>query len=273
MDFSLYIRFFESYPVCFVVCFALLGLAVGSFLNVVIYRLPIMLERDENDSERFDLAKPDSACPRCGHQIAWYENIPVLSYLALKAKCRGCALPISIRYPLIELLTGCLWAWVAIKFGFSLEALIAVFLASILVSLFFIDLDTMYLPDVLTLPLLWVGLLVSTEFVFISTQSAVWGAAIGYATPLLISKLMKSRCGDNAIGGGDLKLLAALGAFLGAASVMNVLLLASIIFVVVECVKMRMGRADKIAAFGPAIVVAGWLEFMLGASVYRLGLF
>ncbi len=273
MDFSLYLRFFESYPVCFVVAFALLGLAVGSFLNVVIYRLPIMLERDDSDGQRFDLAKPDSACPRCGHKIAWYENIPVLSYVALQGKCSGCALPISIRYPLIELLTGCLWTWVAIKFGFSVEALIVAFMASVLVSLFFIDLDTMYLPDALTLPLLWVGLLASTEFIFISARSAIWGAAIGYTLPLLISKMMKWRCGDNAIGGGDLKLLAALGAFLGVTSVLNVLFFASVAFVVVELAKICAGRGDKIAAFGPAIAVAGWLEFMLGSSPYWWGMF
>ena len=273
MEWISYLRFFEQYPAAFIGVFTVFGLMTGSFLNVVIYRLPIMIERAEDETERFDLAKPDSACPKCGHAISWYENIPVLSYLFLKGKCRGCASPISMRYPLIELFTGCMWAWVAVQFGVTIDALIAAFAASILISLFFIDWDTLYLPDVLTLPLLWVGLMASTDFIFISPKSAIWGAVVGYTLPLLISWLMRWRCGDNAIGGGDLKLLAALGAFLGVMGVLNVILFASVLFVVFEVVKKLFGKAESVGAFGPAIVVAGWLEFMLGSSIYRLGLF
>ena len=193
--------FFANYPAAFPWMAGLFGLAIGSFLNVVVHRLPVMLERrwqsqcrellnpnqpPTDASKRFDLIMPRSRCPHCGHAITALENIPVLSFLWLRGKCSACRKPISWRYPLVELLTGCLSVLVAWRFGFSLAALASLALTWSLIALSFIDVDRQLLPDDLTLPLLWAGLLFNIFAVFVPLSSAVIGAAAGYVSLWLV---------------------------------------------------------------------------------------
>ena len=218
-----------------------LGLLVGSFLNVVIYRLPQMLERqwaaecaelsgkEPEQAEPFNLVRPRSRCRQCGHAIRWYENIPVASYLALRGKCRACAKPISWRYPSIELANALLSLAVAAHFGATIATGGALLLTWSLVALTAIDYDTQLLPDDITLPLLWLGLLFNTQDVYVGLYAAVIGAVAGYVSLWLVFHLFKIITGREGMGGGDVKLLAMVGAFLGWQGVLLTLLLASLV--------------------------------------------
>ena len=257
---------------------AIISLMVGSFLNVVIYRLPIMMERDWQreyqsyfnpdepapETERFDLIKPDSTCPKCGHRIRAWENIPVLSYLFLGGKCSQCQTGISFRYPAVELLTGILSLWAALHYGPSSQALIVIVLTWLLVAMTFIDLDKMLLPDQLTLPALWFGLLLSLDHVFVSPQDAILGAAFGYLILWSIYWLFKLLTGKEGMGYGDFKLLAALGAFTGWQGLLIIVLLSSFvgaIFGVVIMIKQRQGKNLAIP-YGPYLAIAGWIALL-----------
>ncbi len=263
------------------------SLAVGSFLNVVIYRLPVMLKNEwtadcqsfleiaaEQDKAPFNLARPNSTCPHCGHQIRIWENIPVLSYLLLGGRCSSCKTPISAQYPAIEVITALLSLMVALRFGVSIETLFGLLLTWSLISLTVIDAKTQLLPDNITLPLLWLGLLVNSADVFTSLSSAVWGAALGYLVLWLVYQLFKAVTGKEGMGYGDFKLLAALGAWMGWEMLPQIILLSSVVGAVVGVSMMLLIKHNKNQPipFGPYLAVAGWLAFMWGSDINQLWL-
>ncbi|MCL5669178.1 MAG: A24 family peptidase, partial [Gammaproteobacteria bacterium] len=263
-------------PWLFVLSAGVLGLAVGSFLNVVIYRLPRMMQRDwraqcrqllelpDERAEPFNLVVPRSRCPKCGHVITALENIPLLSYLALKGKCSACAAPISLRYPAVELLTAILSAAVAAHFGFAWLSAAALMLTWALIALTFIDLEHQLLPDSITLPLLWSGLLLSLTGMFVGSRSAIIGAAAGYLALWAVYWLFKLATGKEGMGQGDFKLLAVLGAWLGWQALPVVILLSSLVGALVGIsMVLFLGRDKNIPIpFGPYLAAAGWLALI-----------
>ena len=259
----------------------LLGLCVGSFLNVVIHRLPLMLERGwkldsaemlgitlDDAPAAVTLSTPRSRCPSCAHAIAWHENIPVFSYLRLAGKCSACKAPISPRYPLIEVLTAALFGAVAWKFGAQPIALLWCGFVAVLVALAGIDWDTTLLPDNLTFPLLWAGLVAAAlGWTTIPLTSALWGAVAGYLSLWTVYWLFKLVTGKEGMGFGDFKLLAALGAWLGANMILPIVLAASIIGAVVGIVmKLKASlREGRYVPFGPFLAGAGVVVLLLGS--------
>ncbi len=261
----------------------LLGLCVGSFLNVVIYRLPKMMEQDwlaqcaelrgeaaPDQGEALSLAKPRSRCPSCGHQITALENIPLLSYLLiLKGKCSGCGTRISPRYPVIELMTGLLSAYAAWHFGPTIQTIGALALLWALIALSAIDLDTQLLPDSITLPLLWLGLAFNLWSAFADLPTAVIGAMAGYLSLWSVFWLFKLATGKEGMGYGDFKLLAALGAWLGWQMLPAIILLSSIVGAIVGIaliVAARRGRNVPIP-FGPYLAAAGVIALFWGQRI------
>ena len=262
----------------------LLGLCIGSFLNVVIHRLPLMLERGwklesaellgvkVDEPAELTLSKPRSRCPSCSHPIAWNENIPVLSYLALKGRCAGCKTSITPRYPLVEIGTGVLFAAVGWRFGAVPVAILWCAFTATLVALAAIDWDTTLLPDNLTLPLLWAGLVSAGLGWTIPLSDALWGAVVGYLSLWSVYWLFKLTTGKEGMGFGDFKLLAALGAWLGLKMILPILLAASMIGAVVG-LAMKFGgslREGRYVPFGPFLAGAG-LAVMLAGQGRVLG--
>ncbi|MEP5764432.1 MAG: A24 family peptidase [Halieaceae bacterium] len=261
----------------------LLGLTVGSFLNVVIYRVPVMIERDEQlycsqlletdteiSEEAFNLAQPNSRCPHCGHAIKPWENIPVLSYIALRGRCSQCGSGISLRYPIIELTSGLLAIILGLHFGTAGAALLgALLLTWALLALTMIDFDTMLLPDSITLPLLWLGLLFNLFGVFASLPDAVIGAMAGYLILWSVYWLFKLATGKEGMGYGDFKLLAALGAWLGWQSLPMIILLSSFVGAILGILLMLLQKRGKDIPmpFGPYLAIAGWIAFVWGAEL------
>jgi leader peptidase (prepilin peptidase)/N-methyltransferase len=265
-------------PAVFALAAGVLGLIVGSFLNVVIHRLPIMMERDWAAQcaelrgealpvvEPLSLARPRSRCPRCGHAITAVENIPVLSWLLLRGRCKGCAAPISFRYPLVEALTGLLFGFAAWHFGFAAAGLGALVFLAALVALTGIDFDTQLLPDDITLPLLWLGLALNAFGVYTDLKSAVIGAIAGYLSLWAVYWAFKLITGKEGMGYGDFKLLAALGAWLGWQVLPLTVLLSSLVGAVVGIALMviaRHGRNVPIP-FGPYLAAAGAIALFWG---------
>ncbi len=258
-----------------------LGLLVGSFLNVVVHRLPKMMEAEwlaqcaELRGEaapvaaHYNLMVPRSACPGCGHGITALENIPVLSWLALRGRCSACGTSISARYPLVELLTGLLSAAVAWKWGFSMQAAGALLLVWMLIALAFIDFDTTLLPDSLTLPLLWGGLLFNMDGHFASLPDAVTGAAAGYLVLWSVYWLFKLATGKEGMGYGDFKLLAAIGAWLGWQLLPVTLLLSSVVGAVVGIAMIVFVQHDRRVPipFGPYLAGGGLVALFFGADL------
>ncbi len=259
---------------------ALLGLCIGSFLNVVIHRLPQMLDRGWKAEcadmlgvkvelpPEMTLSTPRSRCPSCGHAIAWYENIPLLSYLWLRGKCSACKTPISARYPFFEVLTAAIFAALAWRFGAQPTTLLWCAFAAVLVALAGIDWDTTLLPDGLTLPLLWGGLVAAALGLTTSLSSAVWGAVAGYLSLWSVYWLFKLATGKEGMGYGDFKLLAALGAWLGASMVLPVVLGASIFGAVVG-IAMKLNsslREGRYVPFGPFLAGSGLAVLLLGPT-------
>ena len=258
---------------------ALLGLCIGSFLNVVIHRLPIMLERGwkqesadllgvtfDGDQEAMSLSKPRSRCPHCKHSILWHENIPVLSYLVLRGRCASCARRISPRYPLIEVLTGLLFGLIGWRFGPTPMALLWCAFAAVLVALAGIDWDTTLLPDNMTLPLLWAGLVASALGWTIELPQALWGAVAGYLSLWSIYWIFKLVTGKEGMGFGDFKLLAATGAWLGVKMLLPIVLAASLIGAVVG-IGMKMSaalREGRYVPFGPFLAGAALIVMLAG---------
>ena len=272
---------------------ALIGVIVGSFLNVVIHRLPKMLERDWDgqaaelleqknladvakklrsaDTARYNLMTPASACPHCSHKIRAYENIPIISYVFLRGRCSSCKAPISIRYPIIEAISGVLAAYIGWRFGFTLAMAAALVFAWSLVALTAIDIDTQLLPDDITLPLLWVGLLVNLNNGFTPLPLAVIGAAAGYLSLWSVYWLFKLTTGKEGMGYGDFKLLAAIGAWLGWKMLPIVILLSSLVGAIVGIaliVFTRHGRNTPIP-FGPYLAAAGLMALFWGETINR----
>lgn len=259
----------------------ILGLLVGSFLNVVIHRLPNMMEHAWQDNclefqgqeiperPKYNLVVPRSACPKCGHQISALENIPVISYLFLLGKCKGCKTPISVRYPLVELLTGGLSFAVAHQFGYSGLTAVALLMVFALVALTFIDFDTQLLPDDITLPLLWLGLLVNINTGFTDLQSAVIGAIAGYLVLWSVYWLFKLVTGKEGMGYGDFKLLAAIGAWFGWQILPAVILLSSVLGAVIGIGLIVFKDKDKQTAipFGPFLALGGIAALFFGQQL------
>ena len=262
------------------VTLGLLGLCVGSFLNVVIYRLPVMLEQqwrrdsaelrgqslEEPEGVPLSLARPRSRCPKCQHAIRWYENIPVLSWMVLRGRCPQCKPAIAARYPFVELLTGLLFAATAWKLGPKPEALAWCGVMATLVALTFIDWDTTLLPDNLTLPLLWGGLVAAGLGWTLPLSTALWGAVAGYLSLWAVYWLFKLTTGKEGMGYGDFKLLAALGAWLGWSMILPILIAASVLGTVVG-IMMKLGsslREGRYVPFGPFLAGAGVAVFLIG---------
>ncbi|WP_229632075.1 prepilin peptidase [Pseudoduganella violaceinigra] len=262
----------------------ILGLLIGSFLNVVIHRLPIMMQREvdsvcacerdepEPHPEQYNLVVPRSACPHCKHQITALENIPVVSWLVLGGKCRSCKAPISPRYPVIEALTALLSAGLVWHFGSGWAGMAAVVFGWLLVAMTFIDIDTQLLPDDLTYPLLWLGLLANTQGLFAPLGDAVLGAAAGYMALWLVNGAYKLVRGHDGMGYGDFKLLAALGAWMGWQMLPAIILLSSVVGSLIGiCVILasRLGFSHKIP-FGPYLAGAGLVALLYGKQVTAL---
>lgn len=279
---------FNASPAVYIVFIAVFGLMIGSFLNVVIHRLPKMMEQEwlrqcqelqnpdttpaEETGSKYNLVAPRSACPNCGHKITALENIPVISYLFLRGKCSGCKTPISIRYPLIETVTALLAGAIAWKFGVSGFAVAALIFTFALIALTFIDFDTQLLPDDITLPLLWFGLLFNIGGGFTDLQSAVIGAMAGYLVLWGIYWLFKLITGKEGMGYGDFKLLAAIGAWFGWQLLPAVILLSSVVGSVIGIGLMilaKRGREVPIP-FGPYLALGGIAALFWGPQLARL---
>ncbi len=280
------LQLLQTTPLVFIALLGLLGLMVGSFLNVAIHRLPRMMEAEWREQcasldadptqaaaaptgPRYNLVVPRSACPACGHQIRALENIPVLSYLALRGRCSQCKTRISPRYPLVETLTGVLSAFVAWHFGFGAAALSALVFVWALIALTFIDFDTHLLPDSITQPLLWLGLLVNFGGTFTGLQSAVIGAVAGYLILWGVYWLFKLTTGKEGMGFGDFKLLAAIGAWLGWQVLPLTILLSSLVGAVVGITLILFaghGRQIPIP-FGPYLAGGGLIALFWGQSI------
>lgn len=263
-------------------CALLLGLIVGSFLNVLIHRLPIMLDRDwitqsramlglppEPKGPAYNLLLPHSECPRCSHKIRAWENIPVISYLMLRGKCAECRAKISLRYPLVELATGILSAFVVYHFGLSWQAGAFLLLTWGLLAMSLIDADHQLLPDVLVLPLLWLGLIVNGQGLFTSLYDALWGAVAGYLSLWLVYWAFKLITGKEGMGYGDFKLLAMLGAWGGWQILPLTILLSSLVGAVLGVVmlKMRNAQTSTPIPFGPYLAIAGWIALLWGDQI------
>ncbi len=274
----------ESSPAAFATVVALLGLLIGSFLNVVIYRLPIILERtwsqqcrelletataDTGEDRPFNLVRPASSCPKCGHRIRAIENVPVISYLLLKGRCAACRERIPARYPLIELATAIASVVTALHFGFSLQAAAALGFTWAIIPLCIIDYDRQLLPDNITLPLLWAGLALSLWGVFVDTHASIIGALAGYLSLWSIYHLFKLATGKEGMGYGDFKLLAAIGAWVGWQALPVVILFSSIVGAAtgILLILLKGRERSQPIPFGPFLACAGWITLLWGQDI------
>lgn len=275
---------FEYYPWLYPVFAGVFGLIVGSFLNVVIHRLPIMMEREwkqdcaetfpdlniKIETEKYNLSKPRSTCPQCKTPLRIIDNIPIISWLILRGKCHHCTTPISIRYPLVELLTALMSIIIALHFELSYYSISLLFFTFALISATIIDLDTMLLPDQITLPLTWFGIFIALiGWSPISLQDAVIGAIAGYLCLWSVYWLFKIITGKEGMGYGDFKLLAALGAWLGWQQLPMIVLLSSVVGLIFGLIQLRLQKKgiDKQFPFGPYLAIAGWVSLMWGNNI------
>ena len=262
-----------------------LGLLVGSFLNVVILRLPPRLEWAWRQEAREILSLPEvydlkpaglaverSACPTCQHQLSAWENIPLLSFILLRGKCRSCQTTISIQYPLVELITALLFAICIWRFGVTLQGGLALAFTAALVALSGIDLRTGLLPDQITQPLLWIGLLASLYTVFIDPVSALLGASLGYLSLWVVTRLFKLITGKEGMGAGDFKLLAVMGAWCGVNAILPIIFLSSLVGAVIGIIWLKTSgkHKDTQIPFGQYLAIAGWIQFISGADFFAL---
>ena len=263
---------------------SLFGLLIGSFLNVVIYRLPKMLEQQwaaecaeisgtkQTAQEPFNLARPRSCCPHCGHAIQWYENVPVVSYLFLRGRCSACKAPISLRYPAVEIVTSALFFFCAWRWGPTTPGLVWCTFSAALLALAFIDWDTTLLPDDITLPLLWLGLIAAAmRWTPVGLNASLWGAVAGYLSLWSVYWAFKLVTGKEGMGYGDFKLFAGLGAWFGWQALIPMILLASVIGAVVGiAMKFTTGlREGGYIPFGPFLAGAGFTALFLGPDALR----
>jgi leader peptidase (prepilin peptidase)/N-methyltransferase len=275
-------EFLASSALTFVLSALALGLMVGSFLNVLVWRLPKMLERDWREQAQdvlglapeprgptYNLLLPHSQCPHCAHPIRAWENIPVLSYLLLRGRCSKCKAPISKRYPITELACGLLTAFVAWHFGFGWQAGLVVILTWGLLAMSLIDAEHQLLPDVLVLPLLWLGLIVNSFGMFVSLQDALWGTVAGYMSLWSVYWVFKLLTGKDGMGHGDFKLLAMLGAWGGWHILPLTILLSSLVGAVLGLILLRVRNATTSTPipFGPYLAIAGWIALLWGGQI------
>ncbi|MCI0653735.1 MAG: A24 family peptidase [Methylococcaceae bacterium] len=275
------IQFLQTDPTLLIIAAGLLGLMVGSFLNVVVHRLPIMMERawhresteylklaaePAGEQEAFNLVRPASRCPKCHAPVRPWQNIPLISYLILGAKCANCKTPISLRYPIVEGLTAILSVLVVWHFGFSFQAGMALILTWALISLSLIDIDHQLLPDSISLPLLWLGLALSIPKVFTDSHSAIIGAISGYLSLWLVYQVFKSLTGKEGMGFGDFKLLSMLGAWMGWQFLPVIILFSSFVGALVGTILILTGKHSRSAPipFGPYLSAAGWIVLLWG---------
>jgi leader peptidase (prepilin peptidase)/N-methyltransferase len=283
---------FADAPLLFVGVVFLFSLLIGSFLNVVIYRLPIMMEREWRaqfeeaastgdlattiTAEKFDLITPRSRCPSCGNPITALQNIPVVSYLMLRGKCAGCKTSISARYPVVELMTALLAGVAAWRFGFGIEAGAAVLLTFALIAISVIDIDHQIIPDSISLPLVWIGLGLSlfhpvagADVLFIDPKTAIVGALAGYLSLWSVYHLFRLLTGKEGMGYGDFKLLAALGAWLGWQMLPLIILLSALVgaFVGITMIVVRRHDRNVPIPFGPYLAAAGWIAMLYGREI------
>jgi leader peptidase (prepilin peptidase)/N-methyltransferase len=276
------IDFLASHALAFALCVFALGLLIGSFLNVVIHRLPTMMFQDWQEQARealnlpaepkgpvFNLVLPNSHCPHCSHEIKAWENVPIVSYLALGGKCSACKAPISKRYPLVELACGLLSAYVAWHFGFTWETGAVLVLTWGLLAMSLIDADHQLLPDALVLPLLWLGLILNQFGLFASPADALWGAIAGYLSLWSVYWLFKLVTGKEGMGYGDFKLLAMLGAWGGWQILPLTILLSSLVGAVLGVIMLRLRNAETSTPipFGPYLAIAGWIALLWGEQI------
>ena len=279
------IDFFNIHPYFYLFTIFILGLLVGSFLNVVILRLPVMMENDwqqqccellnqdvpgyKKEKTSFNLITPRSHCPICNHVISAIENIPLISYLFLKGKCSNCGNKISIRYPLIELVSALSVVTVAYFFGVSIQAFFAICLTWALITLAMIDFEHQLLPDDITQPLLWLGIIINLFNVFTDIESSVIGAIFGYSTLWSVYIIYKLISGKEGMGHGDFKLLAVLGAWFGWQSLPLIIIFSSLVGAVVGILLIIFKSHDRTTAipFGPYLAIAGWISMLWGPYI------
>ncbi len=277
------LKLFQTYPWFFIATVAVVGLMVGSFLNVVIYRLPVMMQRNwrqecheylelpapEPPEESLTLSLPASRCGQCHTPIKPQHNIPVLSYLLLRGKCAHCHTSYAVRYPLVELFTGIISAIVAWHFGYSAEAFFALILSWSLIALSGIDVDHQLLPDSIILPLIWLGLFLSLFDVFIDSHSSIIGAIAGYLSLWVVFQLFKLATGKEGMGFGDFKLLSLFGAWLGWQYLPLIILLSSLVGAIIGISMVVFGKHDhqKPIPFGPYLAAAGWIALLWGNEI------
>lgn len=283
---QLFLDSLQQSPTLLISCVFIIGLMVGSFLNVVIFRLPVMMNRDwrkecreyleleteEEESEPFNLMVPASHCPHCHTEIKPYQNIPVLSYLFLGGKCAHCGHPISMRYPLIEAFTGLCSALVAWHFGYGIDMLFGLLLTWCLIAASFIDIDQQLLPDSIILPMLWLGLFLSLFSVYTDSASSIIGAIAGYLSLWTVYQLFKLVTGKEGMGFGDFKLLALFGAWLGWQYLPLIILLSSLVGAVIGIAMVILVKHDRNTPipFGPYLAAAGWLALLWGENINQL---
>ncbi len=278
------IELFQLYPAFYLGTIFILGLLIGSFLNVVIFRLPVMMESDwqqqccelldiddpeYKEEVDFNLISPRSRCPSCEHQISAMENIPVISYLFLRGKCSNCGIKISIRYPLIELASAITVTIVAFYFGVSLQALFAICLTWALIALSMIDFDHQLLPDDITLPFLWLGIIINLFGIYTDIESSIIGAIFGYGSLWLVYISFKLVTGKEGMGHGDFKLLAVLGAWFGWQSLPLIIILSSVVGASIGILLMIFKSYNRTTAipFGPYLAIAGWISMLWGPYI------
>jgi leader peptidase (prepilin peptidase)/N-methyltransferase len=278
----------ESTPVFFYTTVVVLGLVIGSFLNVVIHRLPVVLknnwsrqcrellepDHDENDATKqpYNLLRPGSHCPACGHRIRAIENIPVVSYIFLKGRCAACHSRIPPRYPIIEIATAILSVFAALHFGYTLQTAAALAFTWMIIPLCVIDYDEQLLPDCITLPLLWAGLALSLADIFIDSQASILGAMSGYLCLWLVYHLFKLATGKEGMGYGDFKLLAAIGAWVGWGALPVVILFSSVVGAItgILLIAIKGRQRNQPIPFGPFLASAGWITLLWGQNILDL---
>lgn len=279
-----FISYFINNPTALYFAVGLFSLCIGSFLNVVIYRTPKMMEQEWRqdcqmllhpeqpiiDESKLSLSKPASTCPKCHTGIRWYQNIPVISWLVLGGKCGSCKNPISIRYPLIELLTALCSLVIVAVFGPTLQMLFGLLLTWILIALTFIDFDTQLLPDRYTLTLAALGLGINSYAIYTSPTSAIWGYIIGFLCLWIVYYLFKIITGKEGMGYGDFKLLAALGAWMGPLMLPLIVLLSSMVGAIIGIILLKIRKENQPFAFGPYIAIAGWIAFIWGEQIMKV---
>lgn len=278
------ITFYTTHLELYYITVGLISLCIGSFLNVVIYRTPKMMERMWQtechmllhplepviEHEKLTLSQPASSCPRCKSSIRWYQNIPVFSWIFLKGQCASCQEKISIRYPAIELLTSLCSVIVAIHFGPTLHAVFGLLFTWTLITLTFIDFDTQLLPDRFTLTLVGLGLAVNSYELYVDPIQAIWGAVIGFLCLWVVAMIYKLIRGREGMGYGDFKLLAALGAWMGPLSLPLIIFLSSLIGSIIGIILLKVRKKDIPFAFGPYIAIAGWVAFLWGEKIMAM---